>query len=153
MRPGRWRLDFLSVLGCLFFDGLLLRTFFPAHAHRPDRPSPTAGAGYAARAVHQDAYTAFSDDAPQIRLRDVEGYLSFHSWADSPKVEYSTLRVELRGPYQTPEAFAKDCYALTQSAQDLAIVPNQLLFLQRTTPRPSGWSWMARCSRTGPWRR
>lgn len=128
VRPGRWRLDFLSVLGCLFLMACCFGlSFLPMLTDLID-PVRQQELDVQREQFTRDAYTAFSDDAPQIRLRDVEGYLSFHSWADSPKVEYSTLRVELRGPYQTPESFAKDCYALTQSAQDLAIVPDQLLF-------------------------
>ena len=128
-RPGRWRLDLLSVLGCPLLMGCCFAlSFLPMLTDLID-PVRQQELDMQREQYNTNAYAAFEKEAPEIRLRDVEGYLSFHSWADSPTVEYSTLRVELRGPYETPADFAQDCYTLTQIAQTLAEAPDQLIFL------------------------
>lgn len=128
-RPDHWRLDFLSMLGCLVIMGCCFAlSFLPILTDLID-PVRQQELDMQREQYTLDAYTAFEAQEPQIRLRDVEGYLYFQNWTDTPRVEYSTLRVELRGPYETPGDFARDCHALTRTAQSFAEVPDQLIFL------------------------
>ena len=84
-----------------------------------------------------ELYTACKQDAQDIAIRDISGWL----YLSGPQVETLqqaaalpagdaclTLTVELFGSYDSAAAFARDCYTLTALAKQCTVPPEKLHF-------------------------
>lgn len=133
-RPGQWNYDFVSVFVCLVlivccFGMLLLPVVWdeisPERWHSADR----LGKEYT-----ELVYDAIRQDAPEIALRDVSSdvYLSSSRVKTleemQPGADHLELNVNLYGPYDSAEAFAADCRAITDAVQTQAIRPDEIDF-------------------------
>ena len=68
------------------------------------------------------AYDAFTNSAPEVRI---------YSLDSSPHFDDVSLYVSLQGPFDDAEAFADDCYELTQIARGLDMKLAELSFTSR----------------------
>lgn len=122
-RPRRGKYDFLSVLLCLLLMAVCFGVSFVPILLDRFGPETEARQTRIASEYEEDLYTTFRRDAADVRLKDlsvwVRNYYGTAETLEDAAGELNDglgtlhLNVELYGPYETKEAFAADCRALT----------------------------------------
>ena len=138
-KPERWKYDFLSVLICLILMGccfclaaipVVLDEIDPVGREQKER---------LANQYQQSVYEMFREDAPEIRLLDMGCWADLYSGQKEAvqltrdNTEMLGLFVQLYGPYESAEAFAKDCRQLTDVVQKQELLPNTIKFVCENT--------------------
>lgn len=136
-RPQRGKYDFVSVFVCLvlmaFCFGL---TLLPLVWEQID-PDNQLVAQKLSDDYQRSVYEKFQQDAPEIRLKDMGCWVELYRYdggegkLTSDNTETLELNVWLQGPYDSAEAFAKDCRRLTNVIQQMEVQPKQIGFFCR----------------------
>ena len=136
-KPERRRYDFLSVLLCLFLMACCFAlTFFPLLWEEID-PDNQKVAKNLSDNYKQAMYEKICKDTPDIRLKDMGCGLSLYRYhTDGEKLTVDNTKMLevnfwLQGPYDSAEAFAKDCRRLTDEVQKMDVQPTQVGFYYR----------------------
>ena len=136
-KPERRRYDFLSVLLCLFLMACCFAlTFFPLLWEEID-PDNQKVAKNLSDNYKQAMYEKICKDTPDIRLKDMGCGLSLYRYhTDGEKLTVDNTKMLevnfwLQGPYDSAEAFAKDCRRLTDEVQKMDVQPTQVGFYCR----------------------
>lgn len=136
-KPERRRYDFLSVLICLFLMACCFAlTLFPLLWEEID-PDNQKVAKNLSDNYKQAMYEKICKDTPDIRLKDMGCGLSlYHYHTDGEKLTVDNTKMLevnfwLQGPYDSAEAFAKDCRRLTDEVQKMDVQPTQVGFYYR----------------------
>lgn len=133
-KPERRRYDFLSVFICLILmAGCFLLTLLPL-VFDDFNPENQKVAKNLSDEYQQHVYQMVHEEAPDIRLEDMDCEVELYHYnvegkkltADNTKM--IELNFWLQGPYDTAEAFAKDCRRLTDVVQKMDLQPNQVGF-------------------------
>lgn len=147
VRPGRWKYDFLSVFACLLMmAACFCLSLLPLFWDEVD-PARSQQMEQLCDRWENDIYAALSQDAPEVRLRDLSGYLDLDHGAALPQTvqeatdrSSSFLSIELRGPYTDRDSFAADCRRLTDSLQARGLCPDRLNLFY-CDPEGTGWNF------------
>lgn len=133
-KPEHRRYDFLSVLLCLFLMACCFAlTFFPLLWEEID-PDNQKVAKNLSDNYKQAMYEKICKDTPDIRLKDMGCGLSLYRYhTDGEKLTVDNTKMLevnfwLQGPYDSAEAFAKDCRRLTDEVQKMDVQPTQVGF-------------------------
>lgn len=136
-KPERRRYDFLSVLICLFLMACCFAlTLFPLLWEEID-PDNQKVAKNLSDNYKQAMYEKICKDTPDIRLKDMGCGLSLYRYhTDGEKLTVDNTKMLevnfwLQGPYDSAEAFAKDCRRLTDEVQKMDVQPTQVGFYYR----------------------
>ena len=88
-------------------------------------------------AYQQSVYEKFQQEASDIRLKDMGCWVELYRYHNDVEkltpdnTETLELNVWLQGPYDSAEAFAKDCRRLTNVVQQMEVQPKQIGFFCR----------------------
>ena len=88
-------------------------------------------------AYQQSVYEKFQQEASDIRLKDMGCWVELYRYHNDVEkltpdnTETLGLNVWLQGPYDSAEAFAKDCRRLTNVVQQMEVQPKQIGFFCR----------------------
>lgn len=133
-KPERRRNDFLSVFICLILMACCFAlTLFPLLWEEID-PQNQKVAKNLSDDYKQAVYEKICEDVPDIRLRDMGCgvYLYRYHTEEQKLTADNTKMLELnfwlQGPYDSAEAFAKDCRRLTNEIQKMEVQPTQVGF-------------------------
>ena len=133
-KPERRRYDFLSVLICLFLMACCFAlTLFPLLWEEID-PDNQKVAKNLSDNYKQAMYEKICKDTPDIRLKDMGcGLYLYRYHTDGEKLTVDNTKMLevnfwLQGPYDSAEAFAKDCRRLTDEVQKMDVQPTQVGF-------------------------
>lgn len=136
-KPEHRRYDFLSVLICLFLIACCFAlTLFPLLWEEID-PQNQKVAKNLSDDYKQAVYEKICEDAPDIRLKDMGcGLYLYRYHTDGEKLTVDNTKMLevnfwLQGPYDSAEAFAKDCRRLTDEVQKMDVQPTQVGFYCR----------------------
>lgn len=136
-KPERRRYDFLSVLICLFLMACCFAlTLFPLLWEEID-PDNQKVAKNLSDNYKQAMYEKICKDTPDIRLKDMGcGLYLYRYHTDGEKLTVDNTKMLevnfwLQGPYDSAEAFAKDCRRLTDEVQKMDVQPTQVGFYYR----------------------
>ena len=138
-RPGRWKYDFVSVLVCLvLMAGCFGLALLPAvwDEISPERWHTADRLG---REYTEFVCDAIRQNEPDIALQDVSSDLYLSGSAVKtledvqPGADHLELTVELYGPYDSAEAFAADCRAVTDAVQTKSLRPDEIVFAYNPT--------------------
>ena len=136
-RPQRGKYDFVSVFVCLVLMACCFGlTLLPLVWEQID-PDNQLVAQKLSDAYQRSVYEKFQQDAPEIRLKDMGCWVELYRYdggegkLTSDNTETLELNVWLQGPYDSAEAFAKDCRRLTNVAQQMEVQPKQIGFFCR----------------------
>lgn len=136
-KPQRGKYDFISVFICLVLMACCFGlTLFPLVWDEID-PQNQIVAKNLSDDYQQQVYEQIQKDVPDIRLKDMGCGLSLYRYniegekltADNTKM--LELNFWLQGPYDSAEAFAKDCRRLTDVIQKMEVQPTQVGFFCR----------------------
>lgn len=137
-KPERRRYDFLSVLICLFLMACCFAlTLFPLLWEEID-PDNQKVAKNLSDNYKQAMYEKICKDTPDIRLKDMGcGLYLYRYHTDGEKLTVDNTKMLevnfwLQGPYDSAEAFAKDCRRLTDEVQKMDVQPTQVGFYYRS---------------------
>ncbi len=136
-RPGRWKYDFLAVLGCLAIMGCafcltLLPIFFWQQVD-PARQNQL-------RALRTDykrtLYESLQDSLPDVRLDGIDVHIDNDFGVDLPAAVddldnagiHFYVDVDLYGPYGPVEDFADDCAAVMEVIKAQGPLPDRIEF-------------------------
>lgn len=133
-KPEHRRYDFLSVLLCLFLMACCFAlTLFPLLWEEID-PDNQKVAKNLSDNYKQAVYEKICKDTPDIRLKDMGcGLYLYRYHTDGEKLTVDNTKMLevnfwLQGPYDSAEAFAKDCRRLTDEVQKMDVQPTQVGF-------------------------
>lgn len=136
-RPQRGKYDFVSVFVCLVLMACCFGlTLLPLVWEQID-PDNQLVAQKLSDDYQRSVYEKFQQDAPDIRLKDMGCWVELYRYdggegkLTSDNTETLELNVWLQGPYDSAEAFAKDCRRLTNVAQQMEVQPKQIGFFCR----------------------
>ena len=136
-KPEHRRYDFLSVLICLFLMACCFAlTLFPLLWEEID-PDNQKVAKNLSDNYKQAMYEKICKDTPDIRLKDMGcGLYLYRYHTDGEKLTVDNTKMLevnfwLQGPYDSAEAFAKDCRRLTDEVQKMDVQPTQVGFYYR----------------------
>lgn len=136
-RPQRGKYDFLSVFVCLVLMACCFGlTLLPLMWEQID-PDNQLVAQKLSDDYQRSVYEKFQQEAPEIRLKDMGCWVELYRYdggegkLTSDNTETLELNVWLQGPYDSAEAFAKDCRRLTNVAQQMEVQPKQIGFFCR----------------------
>mgnify|MGYP000107454852 FL=1 len=136
-RPQRGKYDFVSVFVCLVLMACCFGlTLLPLVWEQID-PDNQLVAQKLSDDYQRSVYDKFQQDAPEIRLKDMGCWVELYRYdggegkLTSDNTETLELNVWLQGPYDSAEAFAKDCRRLTNVAQQMEVQPKQIGFFCR----------------------
>lgn len=136
-RPQRGKYDFVSVFVCLVLMACCFGlTLLPLVWEQID-PDNQLVAQKLSDDYQRSVYEKFQQDAPEIRLKDMGCWVELYRYdggegkLTSDNTETLELNVWLQGPYDSAEAFAKDCRRLTNVAQQMEVQPKQIGFFCR----------------------
>lgn len=136
-KPDRRRYDFFAVLICLFLMACCFAlTLFPLLWEEID-PDNQKVAKNLSDNYKQAVYEKICKDTPDIRLKDMGcGVYLYRYHTDGEKLTVDNtkmleLNFWLQGPYDSAEAFAKDCRRLTDEVQKMDVQPTQVGFYCR----------------------
>ena len=136
-KPEHGRYDFLSVLICLFLMACCFAlTLFPLLWEEID-PDNQKVAKNLSDNYKQAMYEKICKDTPDIRLKDMGcGLYLYRYHTDGEKLTVDNTKMLevnfwLQGPYDSAEAFAKDCRRLTDEVQKMDVQPTQVGFYYR----------------------
>lgn len=166
--PGRWKYDFLAVLGCLvLMGGAFCLTLLPLfwQTANPTRRLQLDSLG---EEYENGLYQALED---QVGLNGVDAYLETRFGAEVPQTLEDIggagvrfwLDVELYGPYEGTEAFAADCARVMEAVKAQGVMPDQVeiewespdrqvsLELKMDTPAKMNWNVDQMAQQTRVW--
>ena len=136
-KPQRGKYDFVSVFVCLVLMACCFGlTLLPLVWEQID-PDNQLVAQKLSDDYQRSVYEKFQQDAPEIRLKDMGCWVELYRYdggegkLTSDNTETLELNVWLQGPYDSAEAFAKDCRRLTNVAQQMEVQPKQIGFFCR----------------------
>lgn len=136
-RPQRGKYDFVSVFVCLVLMACCFGlTLLPLVWEQID-PDNQLVAQKLSDDYQRSVYEKFQQEAPEIRLKDMGCWVELYRYdggegkLTSDNTETLELNVWLQGPYDSAEAFAKDCRRLTNVAQQMEVQPKQIGFFCR----------------------
>ena len=136
-KPQRGKYDFVSVFICLVLMACCFGlTLLPLVWEQID-PDNQLVAQKLSDDYQRSVYEKFQQDAPEIRLKDMGCWVELYRYdggegkLTSDNTETLELNVWLQGPYDSAEAFAKDCRRLTNVAQQMEVQPKQIGFFCR----------------------
>lgn len=136
-RPQRGKYDFVSVFVCLVLMACCFGlTLLPLVWEQID-PDNQLVAQKLSDDYQRSVYEKFQQEAPDIRLKDMGCWVELYRYdggegkLTSDNTETLELNVWLQGPYDSAEAFAKDCRRLTNVAQQMEVQPKQIGFFCR----------------------
>ena len=136
-RPQRGKYDFVSVFVCLVLMACCFGlTLLPLVWEQID-PDNQLVAQKLSDDYQRSVYEKFQQDAPEIRLKDMGCWVELYRYdggegkLTSDNTETLELNVWLQGPYDSAEAFAKDCRRLTNVVQQMEVQPKQIGFFCR----------------------
>lgn len=136
-KPQRGKYDFISVFICLVLMACCFGlTLLPLVWEEID-PQNQIVAQNLSDDYQQQVYEKLQQDTPDIRLKNMGCWVELYRYdggegkltADNTKM--LELNVWLQGPYDSAEAFAKDCRRLTDVIQKMEVQPTQLGFFCR----------------------
>ena len=136
-RPQRGKYDFVSVFVCLVLMACCFGLTLLPLVWEQVNPEVQQQEQKLRDAYQQSVYEKFQQEASDIRLKDMGCWVELYS--DHNDVEKLTpdntetlgLNVWLQGPYDSAEAFAKDCRRLTNVVQQMEVQPKQIGFFCR----------------------
>lgn len=136
-RQERWKYDFVSVFVCLLLiGGCIGLAALPALLTEWSPETLLRAENFAAE-YRDSVYPAFSREAPDIALRDINCQVQLsYSGAETleelaqeePAHHWLRLTAELYGPYPNADAFAADCARLTRILRQQPMMPTVLVF-------------------------
>ena len=136
-KPQRGKYDFVSVFVCLVLMACCFGlTLLPLVWEQID-PDNQLVAQKLSDDYQRSVYEKFQQDAPEIRLKDMGCWVELYRYdggegkLTSDNTETLELNVWLQGPYDSAEAFAKDCRRLTNVIQQMEVQPKQIGFFCR----------------------
>ena len=136
-KPQRGKYDFVSVFVCLVLMACCFGlTLLPLVWEQID-PDNQLVAQKLSDDYQRSVYEKFQQDTPEIRLKDMGCWVELYRYdggegkLTSDNTETLELNVWLQGPYDSAEAFAKDCRRLTNVAQQMEVQPKQIGFFCR----------------------
>ena len=136
-RPQRGKYDFVSVFVCLVLMACCFGlTLLPLVWEQID-PDNQLVAQKLSDDYQRSVYEKFQQDVPEIRLKDMGCWVELYRYdggegkLTSDNTETLELNVWLQGPYDSAEAFAKDCRRLTNVVQQMEVQPKQIGFFCR----------------------
>lgn len=136
-KPQRGKYDFVSVFVCLVLMACCFGlTLLPLVWEQID-PDNQLVAQKLSDDYQRSVYEKFQQEAPDIHLKDMGCWVELYRYdggegkLTSDNTETLELNVWLQGPYDSAEAFAKDCRRLTNVAQQMEVQPKQIGFFCR----------------------
>lgn len=136
-KPQRGKYDFVSVFVCLVLMACCFGlTLLPLVWEQID-PDNQLVAQKLSDDYQRSVYEKFQQDVPEIRLKDMGCWVELYRYdggegkLTSDNTETLELNVWLQGPYDSAEAFAKDCRRLTNVIQQMEVQPKQIGFFCR----------------------
>lgn len=136
-RPQRGKYDFVSVFVCLVLMACCFGlTLLPLVWEQID-PDNQLVAQKLSDDYQRSVYEKFQQDVPEIRLKDMGCWVELYRYDGGEgkltpdNTETLELNVWLQGPYDSAEAFAKDCRRLTNVVQQMDVQPKQIGFFCR----------------------
>lgn len=136
-KPQRGKYDFVSVFVCLVLMACCFGlTLLPLVWEQID-PDNQLVAQKLSDDYQRSVYEKFQQEASDIRLKDMGCWVELYRYdggegkLTSDNTETLELNVWLQGPYDSAEAFAKDCRRLTNVAQQMEVRPKQIGFFCR----------------------
>ncbi len=166
--PGRWKYDFLAVLGCLvLMGGAFCLTLLPLFWQTAN-PTKRIQLDDLGEAYESSLYQALED---QVELNGVDAYLETRFGVDAPRtleeIDGAGVRfwldIDLYGPYEGTEAFAADCARVMEAVRAQGVLPDRVniewvspdrqssLELNLDTPAKMAWSTDQMAQRTEVW--
>lgn len=136
-RPQRGKYDFVSVFVCLVLMACCFGLTLLPLVWEQINPDNQLVAQKLSDDYQRSVYEKFQQDAPEIRLKDMGCWVELYRYdggerkLTSDNTETLELNVWLQGPYDSAEAFAKDCRRLTNVAQQMEVQPKQIGFFCR----------------------
>lgn len=136
-RPQRGKYDFVSVFVCLVLMACCFGLTLLPLVWEQINPDNQLVAQKLSDDYQRSVYEKFQQDAPEIRLKDMGCWVELYRYdggegkLTSDNTETLELNVWLQGPYDSAEAFAKDCRHLTNVAQQMEVQPKQIGFFCR----------------------
>lgn len=136
-RPQRGKYDFVSVFVCLVLMACCFGLTLLPLVWEQINPDNQLVAQKLSDDYQRSVYEKFQQDAPDIRLKDMGCWVELYRYdggegkLTSDNTETLELNVWLQGPYDSAEAFAKDCRRLTNVAQQMEVQPKQIGFFCR----------------------
>lgn len=137
IKPQRGKYDFVSVFVCLVLMACCFGLTLLPLVWEQINPDNQLVAQKLSDDYQRSVYEKFQQDAPEIRLKDMGCWVELYRYDDgegkltSDNTETLELNVWLQGPYDSAEAFAKDCRRLTNVAQQMEVQPKQIGFFCR----------------------
>jgi len=136
-RPQRGRYDFVSVFVCLVLMACCFGLTLLPLVWEQVNPEVQQQEQRLRDAYQQSVYEKFQQDVPEIRLKDMGCWVELYGYHNDVEkltpdnTETLGLNVWLQGPYDSAEAFAKDCRRLTNVVQQMEVQPKQIGFFCR----------------------
>lgn len=136
-RPQHGKYDFVSVFVCLVLMACCFGLTLLPLVWEQINPDNQLVAQKLSDDYQRSVYEKFQQDAPEIRLKDMGCWVELYRYdggegkLTSDNTETLELNVWLQGPYDSAEAFAKDCRRLTNVAQQMEVQPKQIGFFCR----------------------
>lgn len=136
-RPQRGKYDFLSVFVCLVLMACCFGLTLLPLVWEQVNPEVQRQEQKLSDAYQQSVYEKFQQEASDIRLKDMGCWVELYSHHNDVEkltpdnTETLGLNVWLQGPYDSAEAFAKDCRRLTNVVQQMEVQPKQIGFFCR----------------------
>lgn len=136
-RPQRGKYDFVSVFVCLVLMACCFGLTLLPLVWEQINPDNQLVAQKLSDDYQRSVYEKFQQEAPDIRLKDMGCWVELYRYdggegkLTSDNTETLELNVWLQGPYDSAEAFAKDCRRLTNVAQQMEVQPKQIGFFCR----------------------
>lgn len=136
-RPQRGKYDFVSVFVCLVLMACCFGLTLLPLVWEQINPDNQLVAQKLSDDYQRSVYEKFQQDVPEIRLKDMGCWVELYRYdggegkLTSDNTETLELNVWLQGPYDSAEAFAKDCRRLTNVAQQMEVQPKQIGFFCR----------------------
>ena len=136
-KPQRGKYDFVSVFICLVLMACCFGlTLLPLVWEEID-PQNQIVAKNLSDDYQQQVYERIQKDVPDIRLKDMGCGLSLYRYniegekLTTDNTKMLEVNFWLQGPYDSAEAFAKDCRRLTDVIQKMEVQPTQVGFYCR----------------------
>lgn len=136
-KPQRGKYDFVSVFVCLILMACCFGLTLLPLVWEQINPDNQLVAQKLSDDYQRSVYEKFQQEAPEIRLKDMGCWVELYRYdggegkLTSDNTETLELNVWLQGPYDSAEAFAKDCRRLTNVAQQMEVQPKQIGFFCR----------------------
>lgn len=136
-KPQRGKYDFVSVFVCLVLMACCFGLTLLPLVWEQINPDNQLVAQKLSDDYQRSVYEKFQQEAPEIRLKDMGCWVELYRYdggegkLTSDNTETLELNVWLQGPYDSAEAFAKDCRRLTNVAQQMEVQPKQIGFFCR----------------------